>query len=95
MAISSKNKIEVKKFEKIIYKLDTKIFHIYRKMEWIDNEYYIIEWGIYDKRVPSGIYWNDDYKPTLCSKDNTIKDLKHFVKENANATINTQLGGIE
>lgn len=56
---------------------------------------YVIEWGIYDKRVPWNIFWSNDYKPLISSKTHTIKDLKCFVKENVNATDNTQLGGIK
>ena len=61
----------------------------------IDNKYYITKWGIYDRRVPWNVYWSDDYKPVLNSENNTLLDLKRFVKENANATDNTQLGGIK
>lgn len=93
MEVPHKERIEVKKFEKIVSKLDPKCFHIYRNMEWIDNKYYITKWGIYDRRVPWNVYWNNDYKPVLNSENNTLLDLKRFVKENANATVNTQLGG--
>ena len=95
MEVSQEERIEVKKFEKIVSKLDPKYFHIYRNMEWIDNRCYITKWGIYDKRVPWNVYWNNDYKPVLNSENNTLLDLKRFVKENANATVNTQLGGIK
>lgn len=95
MEISSKIGIEVKKFEKIISKLDTKSFHIYRCINWIDNQMYITEWSIYDKRVPWNEYWNNSYKPTISSETHTIQDLKYFVKEITNATDNTQLGGIK
>ena len=94
MEVSQEERIEVKKFEKIVSKLDPKCFYIYGNMEWIDNKYYITKWGIYDKRVPWNIFWSDDYKPLISSKTHTIKDLKRFVKENANATDSTQLGGI-
>lgn len=95
MEIPSKTRIEAKKFEKIVSKLNPKCFHVYRNICYIDNKFYIIEWGIYDKRVLWNIFWSDDYKPLISSKTHTIKDLKRFVKENANATDNTQLGGIK
>lgn len=95
MEVSQEERIEVKKFEKIVSKLDPKCFYIYGNMEWIDNKYYITKWGIYDKRVPWNIFWSNDYGPLISSKTHTIKDLKRFVKENANATDNTQLGGIK
>lgn len=93
MEIPYKKGIEAKKFEKIVSKLNPKCFHVYRNIRWIDNKFYITKWGIYDKRVPWNEYWSNDYKPILKSENNTIEDLKRFVKENANATVNTQLGG--
>ena len=94
MEVSQEERITSKKFEQIVHKLDPIIFHIYRKIKPEYGEMYVIEWGIYDKRVPWNIFWSNDYKPLISSKTHTIKDLKRFVKENANATDNTQLGGI-
>lgn len=83
MEVSQEERITSKKFEQMVHKLDLITFHIYRKIKPEYGEMYVIEWGIYDKRVPWNIFWSDDYKPLISSKTHTIKDLKRFVKENA------------
>lgn len=86
-----------KEFEEIIRTLDTNKYHVYRSIVFdkYTNDKYVVDWGIFDKDMPSEQYFSSDNKPILNSKNNTLDELINFVKEKANAKTNKKLGGIK
>ena len=71
-------KITWQLFEKIIYNLDKKKYHISREL---DENRYIRAWSIYRQDIPVEEYFSPNNKPILNSTDNDIFDLIDFVKE--------------
>ena len=76
------NKTDLKEFEELVKKIDRNKYHIGRELTFSPEGFYISNWSIFRKDMPSTEYFSENNTAILSSaKGNTIEDIKEFIKK--------------
>ena len=76
------NKTDLKEFETLVKKIDRNKYHIGRELTFSPEGFYISNWSIFRKDMPSTEYFSENNTAILSSaKGNTIEDIKEFMKK--------------
>ena len=76
------NKTDLKEFEELVKKIDRNKYHIGRELTFSPEGFYISNWSIFRKDMPSTEYFSENNTAILSSaKGNTIEDIKEFMKK--------------
>jgi len=77
-----KNKTDLKEFETLVKKIDRNKYHVGRELTFSPEGFYISNWSIFRKDMPSPEYFSKNNTAILSSaKGNTIDDIKEFMKK--------------
>ena len=69
-------------FSKISGQSKKKLYHIGRELTFSPEGFYISNWSIFRKDMPSTEYFSENNTAILSSaKGNTIEDIKEFIKK--------------
>ena len=75
-------KIDVKEFEELVKNIDRTKYHVGRELSFSPEGFYISNWSIFRKDMPSIEYFSKDNTAILSSaKGHTIDDIKEFLKK--------------
>lgn len=76
------NKTDLKEFEELVKKIDRNKYHVGRELTFSPEGFYISNWSIFRKDMPSMEYFSKDNTAILSSaKGNTINDIKEFLRK--------------
>ena len=79
------NKIDLKEFETLVKTIDRNKYHVGRELTFSPEGFYISNWSIFRKDMPSTEYFSKNNTAILSSaKGNTIEDIKEFLKKEGN-----------
>lgn len=75
------SKTDLKEFEELVKKIDRNKYHVGRELTFSPEGFYISNWSIFRKDMPSVEYFSKDNTAILSSaKGNTIEDIKEFIR---------------
>ena len=75
-------KTNLKEFEELVKQIDRSKYHIGRELTFSPEGFYISNWSIFRKDMPSTEYFSENNTAILSSaKGNTIEDIKEFIKK--------------
>lgn len=83
-------KTDLKEFETLVKKIDRSKYHVGRELTFSPEGFYISNWSIFRKDMPTEEYFSANNTAILSSaKGHTIDDIKEFIKkeENVNESI--------
>lgn len=73
--------IDLREFEELVKKIDKSKYHVGRELTFSPEGFYISNWSIFRKDMPSVEYFSKDNTAILSSaKGNTIDDIKEFLR---------------
>lgn len=73
---------DLREFEELVKKIDRSKYHIGRELTFSPGGFYISNWSIFRKDMPSTEYFSENNTAILSSaKGNTIEDIKEFIKK--------------
>ncbi len=76
------NKTDLKEFEELVKKIDRNKYHVGRELTFSPEGFYISNWSIFRKDMPSTEYFSEDNTAILSSaKGHTIEDIKKFLEK--------------
>lgn len=76
------SKTDLKEFEELVKKIDRNKYHVGRELTFSPEGFYISNWSIFRKDMPSTEYFSEDNTAILSSaKGHTIEDIKEFLKK--------------
>ena len=75
-------KTDLKEFEELVKKIDRNKYHVGRELTFSPEGFYISNWSIFRKDMPSTEYFSESNTSILSSaKGHTINDIKEFMRK--------------
>lgn len=77
--------MNIKEFEELVKKIDRNKYHVSRELTFSPEGFYISNWSIFRKDMPSIEYFSKNNTAVLSSaKGHTIEDIKEFLRKEEN-----------